>query len=448
MPTLANVQGSSLVPNFTGATGTLLQAFGTKQTRDAQARAEAQQLAAQQKADQQQLEIEQAAQDFATGDANQKNAAIARIIARDPKVGKALLDLRDSGTEAQQAAAAAEAERGLRQGVKLKRLKSPQAQRKELGRMADIELAEGRDVTPIMDMMNLPDEELGLAIQDKIDLGTDIGDLVKSVTAPTDINLRKQQLAEDKFAFEQAKVRAETASASADVQSAKILEDGTTILAMKDGSTRVNDPQGNALSGEAREKAIIDAVEFGVDVQGRRAGTRAGQAQRKADNQKLATEAFKAAGPIRSSLNNINRGIELLEKEGADTGPFLKLFPSIKASSIKLDNIMNNLGLDIVSATTFGALSAGELQLALDTALPTGLRPKELANWLRDKRSAQRAVLQQLNNTAIHLSEGGDLSTLIGQNAQADVGAAPAATAPAPANGAVMNFDAQGNLIQ
>ena len=181
MPTLANVQGSSLVPNFTGATGTLLQAFGTKQTRDAQAKAEAQQLAELQKADQQQLEIEQAATAFATGDATQQNAALARIIARDPKIGKAFLDLRDSGTEAQQAAATAEAERGLRQGVKLKRLKTPEAQRKELGRMADIEVAEGRDVTPIMDMLNLPDEELGLAIQDKIDLGTDIKTLAESV---------------------------------------------------------------------------------------------------------------------------------------------------------------------------------------------------------------------------------------------------------------------------
>ena len=58
------------------------------------------------------------------------------------------------------------------------------------------------------------------------------------------------------------------------VQSSQILEDGTTIQLLANGVTRVTDPSGNEVTGEARRKAIQSANQYGVDIQSQRAGGR------------------------------------------------------------------------------------------------------------------------------------------------------------------------------
>lgn len=60
------------------------------------------------------------------------------------------------------------------------------------------------------------------------------------------------------------------------VQSSQILENGTTIQLLANGSTRVTDPSGVELTGEARRKAIQEANQYGVDIQSQRAGGRTG----------------------------------------------------------------------------------------------------------------------------------------------------------------------------
>jgi hypothetical protein len=58
------------------------------------------------------------------------------------------------------------------------------------------------------------------------------------------------------------------------VQSSQILENGTTIQLLANGSTRVTDPSGTEMTGEARRKAIQEANQYGVDIQSQRAGGR------------------------------------------------------------------------------------------------------------------------------------------------------------------------------
>lgn len=58
------------------------------------------------------------------------------------------------------------------------------------------------------------------------------------------------------------------------VQSSQILDNGTTIQLLANGSTRVTDPDGKELTGEARRKAIQEANQYGVDIQSQRAGGR------------------------------------------------------------------------------------------------------------------------------------------------------------------------------
>ena len=126
----------------------------------------------------------------------------------------------------------------------------------------------------------------------------------------------------------------------------------------------------------------------------------------------MANEAFQALPKIRTSIENVDRAIQLID-EGADTGAVESKFPSWKASSVELNNIQAKMGLDVVGATTFGALSKGELDLAKAVALPTGLNAPELRDWLVRKKEAELKMRDQLEDYAIRLSNGATRAELL-----------------------------------
>jgi hypothetical protein len=84
------------------------------------------------------------------------------------------------------------------------------------------------------------------------------------------------------------------------------------------------------------------------------------------------------------------------------------MLPSVRESSIKLDNIQKRMGLDVIGNTTFGALSESELNFALDTALPKDLPPAELREWLTRKRESQQKLAAYLENAASFLGKPGN----------------------------------------
>lgn len=186
------------------------------------------------------------------------------------------------------------------------------------------------------------------------------------------------------------------------VQSSQIMPDGSVVLVTKTGQSKVIDPEGNELTGPARREAIVAAASFGVDEQGKRSGARRGAEI----GQKKAEEAFEALGKTRTNIANIDQAIAALDK-GANTGAIASRLPSVKAASVELQNVRNKLGLDVVGSVTFGALSEGELNLALDTALPTGLNEKELRKWLVNKKTAQSKLAGYLSDQARFLSRPG-----------------------------------------
>lgn len=60
------------------------------------------------------------------------------------------------------------------------------------------------------------------------------------------------------------------------VQSSQILDDGTVVTVMSDGTVQVKDAQGKVLSGQAATDAIRAAQEYSTSLQGQRAGSRTG----------------------------------------------------------------------------------------------------------------------------------------------------------------------------
>ncbi len=198
--------------------------------------------------------------------------------------------------------------------------------------------------------------------------------------------------------------KAETSAGGSDkVQSSKTTPDGTTILVMKDGTTKVISAQGVELKGQARADAIRASELFGAETQRTRAQER-GLGDFTA---KQVGQAFAQIGKIKTNIGNIDQAIDAIDK-GANTGVIASRFPNLTAASIQLANIRNTLGLDVIGSVTFGALSEGELNLALETALPTNLAPKDLRKYLVDKKTAQTKLADYLSKQATYLSKPGN----------------------------------------
>lgn len=143
-----------------------------------------------------------------------------------------------------------------------------------------------------------------------------------------------------------------------EVQSSKILPGGVVQIVRKDGSVETRAPD------EVARDIVQRAEERGVSLQQRRAqGRELGK-----DAAKVSQQTFEEVGKLRANNRNLREVIAAVG-EGAETGPLAKRLPSFRAESVRLDNLRNRLGLDVVGSVTFGALSESELNLAMDTGL-------------------------------------------------------------------------------
>ena len=135
---------------------------------------------------------------------------------------------------------------------------------------------------------------------------------------------------------------------------------------------------------------------------------------------KASTEAFTQLPNIKKSIANIDSAISAL-KDGASTGPAMQYLPSITEASVKLDNIAGQMGLDVISSVTFGALSESELKFAVDTALPRGLQGPALKEWLTRKKTSQQKLARELQKMAVFLGKGGKGRTVADYLSREDV---------------------------
>lgn len=180
-------------------------------------------------------------------------------------------------------------------------------------------------------------------------------------------------------------------------------KNGTVIQSDNRGIVHVISPDGTAVEGPERIKVLKAARQADLE------HARALSGERAAGSKAIARsdEMFKQIESIDKAALIMEEGISAL-REGADTGPIMSRLPSISAASQKLDNVQSRLGLNIISNTTFGALSAGEMALALSTALPSGLQPDELSEWMREKLSATQKLRNYLEDAAIFLGTPGN----------------------------------------
>ena len=214
------------------------------------------------------------------------------------------------------------------------------------------------------------------------------------------------------------------------VQSSTMLPGGLVQTVMADGSVMVKTPDNRVLKGQEavdaisaaealnvqQQREIYSARESGkLSTQAELGGAAAAAGETGKQGVQIGKEYFDKYKAVKSSVDNIDRAIAALDA-GANSGIIANAFPNLTAASGELRSAMNSLGLDVVAGTTFGALSASELQLALETAVPSNLGPVELRNWLVARRSAQDKAAQELSNAASYFSSGGTIADWLRNN--------------------------------
>lgn len=146
--------------------------------------------------------------------------------------------------------------------------------------------------------------------------------------------------------------------------------------------------------------------EFGTEIAEQEAEKARLTAQAKTQ-EKAASESFKQAKAIGMQLNKMDKAIDALNK-GAKSGIIQKRLPSFKESTIQLEEAAKELGIEVINSATFGALSAPELQLALDTAMPLNLDENDLKTYLINKKAAVTKLKTSIEDAGIFLSQPGN----------------------------------------
>lgn len=205
-----------------------------------------------------------------------------------------------------------------------------------------------------------------------------------------------------------------------------------TIWAMNDkGEVTVKDITGKVLEGEEARKAWLKSKEYGVDIAnrttyGKESGRLSAQKGTKAEIEeevtyaKKGTEAAikkseefgKSADMARQRIEKLDNAINVAESaiaEGKSLGKgwFQNRVPKISKYRVLMQQAARDLGLGIIQSTTFGALSKGEMDLAMETALPP-LDDKDLLDWLKRRRAAEEKIQNELSRAAIFLSQPGN----------------------------------------
>lgn len=220
-------------------------------------------------------------------------------------------------------------------------------------------------------------------------------------------------------AYQQQQKEGETSQLK--IGSQEILEDGTIIQSTNSGPVVYN-PQGKRVKGQAAADAVSTARAAKVSNSRRAAGGRRkaaleaelelkGKVEAGIVSQKgaatISVKAFDKLEKINLNISNMDEAIKAID-EGASTGIIQSKLPSIRAASQRLDNLQRRLGLDVVGQTTFGALSKGELDLALKVAIPLNLNSQELKKWLIEKKAAMEKLSDYVEASAIYLGTPGN----------------------------------------
>jgi len=154
--------------------------------------------------------------------------------------------------------------------------------------------------------------------------------------------------------------------------------------------------------------------------------------------QEVGQQAFGQMEAMQSVIRELENAKKMVVEGGASTGIMQKYIPSFDAATSEFRAISNRLGIAVISTATFGALSEGELKLAMETGFPQDLQGPELITWIDAKIAAQTKMKNSLYSKARSLTNGMRYSTFIQNHGYKD-GNNPNATVLTPAQQELKN---------
>ena len=183
------------------------------------------------------------------------------------------------------------------------------------------------------------------------------------------------------------------------VRANKIYSNGLVVQATDQG-TIITAPNVQRLTGQAAQDALKAANNYEVELSRAEAGATAiGKI-----SAEQSRDALQKIELTKKSITNIDMAIKAID-DGAKSGIIYNMLPNVTLASGQLETAMNNMGLDIISSVTFGALSEKEMRLAMETAVPRNLPPNELRQYLVNKKAAQQKAVDALYQAAMSLSD-------------------------------------------
>ena len=103
---------------------------------------------------------------------------------------------------------------------------------------------------------------------------------------------------------------------------------------------------------------------------------------------------------VSEQINIMSNMLDLLNSDRPEdevrTGFFNNMMPTVRAGTATFESMANTLGIAVINSATFGALSATELKLALDTAIPTDLSPEGMRQYIEDKIAVNEKLMNAM----------------------------------------------------
>ena len=224
------------------------------------------------------------------------------------------------------------------------------------------------------------------------------------------------QVKQSNQATEQAKAKAilgtgsSTGTPGSNVQSKVTYGNGTIQLVLRDGTVVVKEKGSNTIVPQDQvERVLEEGLKYGIVEE----GLKTFEVEKKKQSIKKAEDLFGQVDKIDANVRNLVKAQGIVQKamdEGQNLTGFITQFaPDVSAAAISLKEVQTKLGLDVVGSVTFGALSEGELNLALNAAIRLDLPEAELAQNLQARIDAQNKLRGYLLAQARFLNKGNSI---------------------------------------
>jgi len=367
MPTLANINGRSLTADVGGRLQQGL-AFGENLAASQQNR----QIKSDEMERQEQIELLRGQMIPGTPEFN-PNAEM-ELMAKDPEGAEKIFNVLGAQSEMQR-------EDASRRAYEI--ANTPAALRPQVIQRQAAELAQqGRDPQHTLDLMNLDEQSQNQMLKN-------IQQAALTTKQRADLSNGGGLTAEQREFADLTK-----GLAPEQKQQAKMIKLGLSPRAVGSAIQTIADNDLAEVVGDA-EATVANRKKFGEATGASRA--------------KMIDDGFERITKIDAGIGNIDRAIDALQG-GAKTGAIQQMVPSMRAASVELANIQKSMALDVIGAVTFGALSKGELDLAKEVALPTGLNEPQLIEHLQKRKDAQLKLRDYFQQQIDYLDQGGTVA--------------------------------------